>query len=1027
MKKLLALLVLPLALLLTASAAPVSPDRARAIALASMRSAAARSASGTAAQQTELTLVKTATPRAKSGGKAQGALYYVFDKGEDGGIIIVAGDDRMRPVLGYTDRGSFAGADDNPGMRWWLEAVGRAAEAIASGEAPAEAVSGLKAAQEAAAASSMGGVEPLVKTQWGQNEPFNLLCPYDYEHDGQSVTGCVATAMAQLFYYWRYPEKGTGTAAYRTGKHGITVSANLADHPFDYDKMLTYYTGYDSDEANQAVAQLMYACAVSHEMDFCAYASSASISLEKLVNMFGFDPSCASGQREHFTPAEWESLIRHEIDQQRPVLYRGENASGGHIFICDGYDEAGLFHINWGWYGSYDGYFDLASLNSDNIPADGYTINQQVYYGLKPAGAQGGTAYDCSLYYESLSLGTTTTCNAGDIIRYNITHLECQGLDYDGYIGTAIYDAGGNLVDADCSSRFSLQNNYYYGSYDMIYTTPASLPDGTYTLRPVCGPSPDNIQPLKGAEGNGLPTTVKLTAVRGTITLELPTGLPLSLSVGGKPEAEGGSVYAGVTANVNIPITNTGAYYNGMVTVTRADDGRQVFADNFIIDEGETRPLLTALTVDEGDTEAEFIVSYETPDNPAAEAGRFTLQAQQRAEGAPAVSVESVTIADNSLTYGERMSLTATYTNQGGFYNGYAFVRIDIGGRYYYCPVEDMMINKGERKDVVFDIDLKEVLDILGPREGTGTATPGHVDMEEMMYILSEAKATFTVTDDGSAPAPAISIVGEPQVMGGSAYAGRPATIILNVRNDGADYLGTLMIFDNASGEHLSSGTLEIAANSEGTFKTTIQLPAAAGERTFNVYRTTPVNVNEYIGSFSLNVLQPTAGAPALTAEGLSVATPTVGADGELRFTAAISNLGGFYEGEIVFNLLLTGAGGGPTGGNMLRQAVEINGGETKTLNVVSDLRPTLANLGVNAAEGTISVMYYDAATDSYVTLDATGAFTVNLTTGVSQVEAEREAAPVYSISGLRVGTTADIDRLPAGIYISRGKKFIVK
>ena len=111
----------------------------------------------------------------------------------------------------------------------------------------------------------------------------------------------------------------------------------------------------------------------------------------------------------------------------------------------------------------------------------------------------------------------------------------------------------------------------------------------------------------------------------------------------------------------------------------------------------------------------------------------------------------------------------------------------------------------------------------------------------------------------------------------------------------------------------------------------------------------------------------------------------------------------------------------------MLRQAVEINGGETKTLNVVLDLRPTLANLGVNAAEGTISVMYYDAATDSYVTLDATGAFTVNLTTGVSQVEAEREAAPVYSISGLRVGTTADIDRLPAGIYISRGKKFIVK
>ena len=219
MRKLLFTLTMLLTAAATAVAAPVSLERARAEAMKALGKArpVAQIKGRAAAGQPKLELAKQAV--GTKGKAADATLYYVFNNG-DGGMVVVAGDDQVRPILAYTDKGGYDATVNNPAVRWWFEAIEAAMTSVINN-------GGQTSPQNRAAEEPRKAVNPLVQTQWSQSEPYNLLCPYDQEHGGLSLSGCVATAMAQVLYYWRYPEHGTGTVSYTTITHGFAIEENL--------------------------------------------------------------------------------------------------------------------------------------------------------------------------------------------------------------------------------------------------------------------------------------------------------------------------------------------------------------------------------------------------------------------------------------------------------------------------------------------------------------------------------------------------------------------------------------------------------------------------------------------------------------------------------------------------------------------------------------------------------------------------------------------------------------------------------
>lgn len=313
----------------------------------------------------------------KAGGEN---MLYVFNKG-DKGFVVVSADDALSPILGYSDNGAFDYDAAPPQLKWWLgEYATQGAYALKN----ADLTSLTRNAD--AARVDRAQIEPLVKTKWGQNDPYNLDCPTDA--GGKTVTGCVATAMAQIIKYHGYPTQGKGDHGYVW--NGELLSFNYGEATFDYANMLDEYGKEATEEQRKAVAQLMYACGVGVNMNYSSYMSGTGDYAIPFafVNLFNYDSGVKYVKRAYYTTAEWENLVYSELEAKRPVIYGGQApGGGGHEFVCDGYDE-GYFHINWGWNGSYDGYFSLSNLLPDGQGTGGfdggYNTDQGIVMGIKP-------------------------------------------------------------------------------------------------------------------------------------------------------------------------------------------------------------------------------------------------------------------------------------------------------------------------------------------------------------------------------------------------------------------------------------------------------------------------------------------------------------------------------------------------------------------------------------------------------------------------------------------------------------------
>jgi hypothetical protein len=371
MMKRLHILVVLLAVCLSVSAQSISEQQAREQAVQFLMSDPGRSGTRQAMKQ---------RPQLETAAVGTSGLY-VFNV-EGGGFVVASGDARALPVLGYSATGRFDWDRMPENMRWWLQEYSRAIAALGNTQLPSQT-----RAEETRAA-----IAPMIKCLWGQKAPYNHLCPiYDGDvtnYKGERcVTGCTATAMAQVMAFHQWPKKATTSIpAYQYEVSNVrqrpllreTFSAEaLEPITFDWKNMLDTYLDEPDEEGQRnvrsnvtkaqrnAVAQLMRYCGQSVQMSYSPTVSLAWVPpiADALRNYFGYDQGVMFVDRRGVSIEKWEKGIYDELAAGRPVVFSGTSTDGGHTFVCDGYDGAGLYHFDWGWNGDCNNYFSLSVLN----------------------------------------------------------------------------------------------------------------------------------------------------------------------------------------------------------------------------------------------------------------------------------------------------------------------------------------------------------------------------------------------------------------------------------------------------------------------------------------------------------------------------------------------------------------------------------------------------------------------------------------------------------------------------------------
>lgn len=399
--------------------------------------------------------------------------YYVFPHDGNCGYTIVSGDDRMPEIVGYSTTDTYSEENMPDGMKHLMQAYEAMATALANGDAKAERCLAEKEALAADSTYRQPRVAPLLAdVAWGQSEPYNNLCPM-YDGQRRTVTGCVATAMAQLMMYYQYPQTlQSDIPAYQTQSYQLNMPSVSAGERYDWDNMLPQYSGsaYTAAQAN-AVAKLMYHCGLSAKADY-GPSTGTNCTPDVLVKYWEYDPDVIKQlNREGFSLREWTAILDAELRASRPVYYSGVSfTSGGHAFLCDGADGDGLYHINWGWSGWSNGYFDITILNSDysgtesaTAPADGFNYSCSMIVGIMPDNG----VTDAPLIVTPLltaiegegvgcELLTTERADTSGSFRLSIAaeFVNEEKTAFDGYAGVGLKDESGIYLPLSTSKIY---------------------------------------------------------------------------------------------------------------------------------------------------------------------------------------------------------------------------------------------------------------------------------------------------------------------------------------------------------------------------------------------------------------------------------------------------------------------------------------------------------------------------------------------------------------------------------------------
>lgn len=396
--------------------------------------------------------------------------YYVFNN-DAGGFVIIAGDDAVTPVLGYTSTGSFDAENLPDGLKDLLKSYERQIAALGDNYV----------ANQTATRAAFTGEKLLKTAEWNQMAPFNKYTPKNY------VTGCVATAGAIVMKHHGYPAKGIGSHSYTW--NGQTLTANF-EHTYDWASMPVKYDG-TNDADFDGVARLMADLGVAVEMQYNKDGSGAYIGnlVTALQKYYGYSKLSHLMAIEDVGAEAWNSRLREEIDANRPVLYAASDpARGGHAFVIDGYKDES-FSVNWGWGGYCDGFYQIGALNPESVgkpTGDKYNVGQSAVFGMQPSD---GT--------EKVSgMGFLTNVGELQMLNMNITDVK-KGQNgvifsapigntgdqpYTGEAAVALMNAKGEMREIVSSSSQTFNNlsrgSYYpYLSFSFVSTVDAEPGD----------------------------------------------------------------------------------------------------------------------------------------------------------------------------------------------------------------------------------------------------------------------------------------------------------------------------------------------------------------------------------------------------------------------------------------------------------------------------------------------------------------------------------------------------------------------
>ena len=490
MRKIFILLVLSLLTLQVSHAAPRTLQQAKAIAERQAK------ALGIVVDQQSVQYSKAA-PGLFSDQDAE--AYYVFNNGDNRGFTIVSGDDLLPEIVGYSDRGTFTTDNMPVQLKDFLDGYKNMVADLLSGDSHAKSVAMERNNQLLTAPGSSPVHTPLLGTiVWGQGYPFNNLTPtFNEEH---CVTGCTATALAQIMAYYKYPSALLeDIPAYTTRTHGYEMPSISKGVTYDWDNILDMYKNSSEYNDTQAleVAKLMLHVGCALEMDYDIYGSGANSSIagEVLAKYFGYDPDNTTPiYRNDVTQQEWNNIIYGELEALRPVLLSGSNSSGGHAFVCDGSDSNGLFHINWGWNSYCDGYFDITTLCEYQAGIiggdDGYNRGNCIVCGIAPDnGIKDAPIHETptiSGLYNSFDIDVSERADASGKFKItaNVQVFNTAWEQFDGYIDLMARFADGEEKIVSNCDKVNIDARKEGGYYSKSVNIPVeyAFPEGVTAL-----------------------------------------------------------------------------------------------------------------------------------------------------------------------------------------------------------------------------------------------------------------------------------------------------------------------------------------------------------------------------------------------------------------------------------------------------------------------------------------------------------------------------------------------------------------
>lgn len=510
--------------------------------------------------------------------KTNNAPYYAFNLEQ--GYVIVSGDDEMTELVGYAENGFFDAENVPPQMQLWLDGYAEYVAAVQSGKA--------KARKILLSDSPSVVVEPLVTTKWNQDAPFNNFAP-EYTDDNNNTqrcaTGCAATAMAQIMKFHNWPEQGVGHYSYEHQSFG-TISSNFSEHVYDWTDMIDRYNnGEYSNVQADAVALLMKDCGVSLNMNYGPVSGASIYSYTPAFKNY-FRYSSRTVNRSGCETAEFTKIITDELQEGRPIIYCGTGEDGGHAFVVDGYDTNYFLHVNWGWGGYSDGYFDMNYMDPAGLGIGGgsgaFKWNQGIVL-ARPL-KDGVEPYEfiqqlCFVLFNDVQGGIfceqEMPANKGDVVTILLRNTaNLSGESFFGSLNVGVFDDSGALVTMGNEERIENNNgqllefqsgSLYSVDLPMTLNT-AGIADGNYIVRAMSKANGDVWRKFASTD------CLNMTVADGKVYLSAPTPNISMVGIGSYDTA----TYKGFSFNADVTVHNSSSIpVDGsiMFTVTDSETG----------------------------------------------------------------------------------------------------------------------------------------------------------------------------------------------------------------------------------------------------------------------------------------------------------------------------------------------------------------------------------------------------------------------------------------------------------------------